>query len=432
MKSTNKLWFTLVELIVVITILAILWTIAFISLQWYSSQARDSKRISEISSIDKLLSIYLVKVWHISKPENSIKITASWELIWYQWVVWEDLLSLLWMSKWWKDPLDDKYYVYRTNEILTEYQILWFLENWNDLSFSELVKNTEARDYEEDKIYTKWDELWVLLDWETNVPANQVWFDVDLVNTEIEYKNVFESNDIITWTWETLKLSILWWWLVWYWDFEEIEWDWFIDKSWNDIVSTMTGWVTLTWWINWNWIYLDWTWNTSVTFNSLPNLWVEANNAHTISAWVNIDEFEDCLTDTSCRQWLLLLWQSWPWSHHWLIWWYSWPTQLWIWSSVSYWWQLKPNINMWEWQHIVIVFDWMNLIWYINWLRIGSKNVFEWADYPMNIKNANLLIWKKMPTAEKNYKWYIDELGVYNKALSAQEVQLLYTINWNY
>jgi len=30
--------FTLVELIVLITILGILWTIAFISLQWYSSQ----------------------------------------------------------------------------------------------------------------------------------------------------------------------------------------------------------------------------------------------------------------------------------------------------------------------------------------------------------------------------------------------------------
>lgn len=32
--------FTLVELIVVITILSILWTIAFISLQWYSSNSR--------------------------------------------------------------------------------------------------------------------------------------------------------------------------------------------------------------------------------------------------------------------------------------------------------------------------------------------------------------------------------------------------------
>lgn len=51
----NNKGFTLVELIVVITILAILWTIAFISLQWYSSDARDSTRISDTASMNKVL-----------------------------------------------------------------------------------------------------------------------------------------------------------------------------------------------------------------------------------------------------------------------------------------------------------------------------------------------------------------------------------------
>ena len=43
--------FTLVELIVVIAILAILWTIAFISFSGYSKEARDSKRITDTSSL---------------------------------------------------------------------------------------------------------------------------------------------------------------------------------------------------------------------------------------------------------------------------------------------------------------------------------------------------------------------------------------------
>jgi prepilin-type N-terminal cleavage/methylation domain-containing protein len=43
--------FTLIELIVVITILAILATISFITLQGFTSQARDSKRISDIRSL---------------------------------------------------------------------------------------------------------------------------------------------------------------------------------------------------------------------------------------------------------------------------------------------------------------------------------------------------------------------------------------------
>ncbi|MDD2907575.1 MAG: type II secretion system protein [Candidatus Gracilibacteria bacterium] len=49
--------FTLVELIVVITILAILGTIAFINLQGYSTSARDGKRISDINNIMKKIGI---------------------------------------------------------------------------------------------------------------------------------------------------------------------------------------------------------------------------------------------------------------------------------------------------------------------------------------------------------------------------------------
>ncbi len=50
MKNTNK-GFTLVELIVVITILAILGTIAFISLQGYSQDAKNSKVASDVRTI---------------------------------------------------------------------------------------------------------------------------------------------------------------------------------------------------------------------------------------------------------------------------------------------------------------------------------------------------------------------------------------------
>lgn len=50
MKKLQK-GFTLVELIVVITILAILGTIAFISLQGYSQDARNSKVVSDVRSL---------------------------------------------------------------------------------------------------------------------------------------------------------------------------------------------------------------------------------------------------------------------------------------------------------------------------------------------------------------------------------------------
>jgi len=47
--------FTLVELIVVITILVILGTIAFINLGWLSASARDSQRTSDLNQINKLI-----------------------------------------------------------------------------------------------------------------------------------------------------------------------------------------------------------------------------------------------------------------------------------------------------------------------------------------------------------------------------------------
>jgi prepilin-type N-terminal cleavage/methylation domain-containing protein len=56
MKNTNK-GFTLVELIVVITILAILGTIAFISLQGYSQDAKNSKVASDLGTLASAIEI---------------------------------------------------------------------------------------------------------------------------------------------------------------------------------------------------------------------------------------------------------------------------------------------------------------------------------------------------------------------------------------
>ncbi|MDF1682370.1 MAG: type II secretion system protein [Patescibacteria group bacterium] len=60
MRNTKKA-FTLVELIVVITILAVLGTIAFISLQGYSGEARDSKRLSDVNNLSKAVSTELAR-----------------------------------------------------------------------------------------------------------------------------------------------------------------------------------------------------------------------------------------------------------------------------------------------------------------------------------------------------------------------------------
>lgn len=60
MINTKKA-FTLVELIVVITILAILGTIAFISLQGYSADARNSKRTEDLNNLAGSVNIKTTK-----------------------------------------------------------------------------------------------------------------------------------------------------------------------------------------------------------------------------------------------------------------------------------------------------------------------------------------------------------------------------------
>jgi prepilin-type N-terminal cleavage/methylation domain-containing protein len=57
----QKKAFTLVELIVVITILAILGTIAFISLQGNTQDAKNTKVVSDVANIHKKVSIRIAE-----------------------------------------------------------------------------------------------------------------------------------------------------------------------------------------------------------------------------------------------------------------------------------------------------------------------------------------------------------------------------------
>lgn len=83
-KNTQA--FTLVELIVVITILAILWTLWFISFQWYSMDARNSKKKSDISTLSRKIELERIEWWNIYSyiANTGSLITGSWVHIgWY-------------------------------------------------------------------------------------------------------------------------------------------------------------------------------------------------------------------------------------------------------------------------------------------------------------------------------------------------------------
>ena len=144
MKTHQKQAFTLVELIVVITILAILWTIAFISLQWYSTQARDSTRISDLSSIKTSLELFHLEAGKYPLPTDWVDVTYSWSTVWKQWTFWKSTYdNIERLNKIPTDPLSNSKYTYSTTENRNEFELAWITE-WDLLWNIDILNNTNA------------------------------------------------------------------------------------------------------------------------------------------------------------------------------------------------------------------------------------------------------------------------------------------------
>ncbi len=121
--------FTLVELIVTITILAILWTIAFISLQWYSTSARDSTRLSDLSSMRSSLELFQLDAGKYPIVTNWVDITYSGWVVWTQWIFWKSVYeNVNKLDKTPLDPVTEKEYTYSTTSNRKEYQLWWIME----------------------------------------------------------------------------------------------------------------------------------------------------------------------------------------------------------------------------------------------------------------------------------------------------------------
>ena len=129
MKKIKKQGFTLVELIVVITILAILWTIAFISLQWYSKSARDSARVSDMSRIKTSLELFKIDWAKYPEPTESVSITYNSTEAWTQWTFWQTTFNNVEkLDKIPRDPTTEELYIYSVTNTRKEFLLYWELE----------------------------------------------------------------------------------------------------------------------------------------------------------------------------------------------------------------------------------------------------------------------------------------------------------------
>jgi prepilin-type N-terminal cleavage/methylation domain-containing protein len=264
--------FTLIELLVSISIIVILWIILLVSLKWYSSNARDGVRLSELSNIDLQFEMSLFQGFKLQIPDGAITLESNWVVVWYQWYLSEYILNNIWVHGWGKDPLDDSYFIYRINGKKSTFQIMWFMEDELDMSW--IFYETYAADLSKRQPNTKWKTLWILLEQTTNRPLQLVktWtIDMRLETTSVDMylsntsKRAWTVNELY-WILETLALGQ---------NFVEPKEcpTWFIPVPWNRDLWQTSFCVakyemtyidadspnSIVWWIDWNTVAYSWS-----------------------------------------------------------------------------------------------------------------------------------------------------------------------------
>ena len=128
--NIQKKAFTLIELAISISIVAILATSWFYSYISSLNDARDSDRKANMWLIKTSLNLYKLKRWAFPIPWNKFNITNSWVVVANQWKLDENIV-LTTIEKIPTDPLTESNYFYSVTTNRQEYQVALTLENWD-------------------------------------------------------------------------------------------------------------------------------------------------------------------------------------------------------------------------------------------------------------------------------------------------------------
>lgn len=226
-KNTAKSWFTLVELIIVITILAILWTIGFVSFQGYTADARNTKRTSDIASLQSSLETKrawtsLSLVWFVDDTVTSainLPANIAGQAIastWTGYNAWIMNFALLWVwAESFKDPNGFDYSFGATSLKNGQYQFAATLEwetqkalvKWNYQGRTSANTNTDwlisARNPKMFQIKDSAD-FWKLIVWDTVSDATKHNLIIKSISSDMAYITVDQT---ITWWATMLSLS---------------------------------------------------------------------------------------------------------------------------------------------------------------------------------------------------------------------------------
>lgn len=208
--------FTLVELIVAITILIILSWISVIMYLWYSESSRDSTRITDLSNIHKLIELYKIQEWNLPIPSNWVPITYSWAIVWVQWSFWDSILDKV--KNWWvdlTDPATWNEYSYSLLNTLNDYQLWTVMESENGKTKLLWISN------ESTYAYLDWNFNWIwarTFTWWVNyvfalpsITAAYMWANADLVDIVNNKWLVYNWYSNLPYIYNDSKFNVMWW-----------------------------------------------------------------------------------------------------------------------------------------------------------------------------------------------------------------------------
>ena len=306
----TKKAFTLAELIIVIGILVILSSVGFSSYSGYLVSVRDANRISQLASFQEWLDLRLVNSVLIL-PDDYIEVrSSSWNIIAYQWYVWENNLSIIDYSHEWKDSKYGNYFSYYLTENKRYFQLMTFLEDDQTLLWSNINNIWKVNadiDYTELYIKVSWKKLWILT-WlwdDKNKPIqeinsiNTVWYaDLSWVDANTSFQANFSFDKIIIKKGENIVYDLLTAsssrykapdscvsWFIW------VPWNARFNKEWFCVAKyemTYTEadspWTpnSTYWWTNWN----------SYSYDTLKN--IDVRNDYPISSITQLEAINKC------------------------------------------------------------------------------------------------------------------------------------------
>ena len=269
--------------------------------------------------------------------------------------------------------------------------------------------------------------------WTISVSGDVTYYAIVHANPQISFVSSPTPNDWVTWTQNrfTTKMSItnidkiikltynyngqpydLASWLVLMYNFDNVASIWEstslvkdLSQYWRDGIVHWATWTNNgVWW----WAY-QFNWTTS-NYIDFPSYWALKTN-WTISVWVKWNKTQN---------WLIIGNETWI-----ALWFYNsqiiWNTQ-WLWSKPKW---IISNYNDNWWNHIVVSINNWTMSYYIN----GKKLTNTGSTYWWWTNNGTWRIWMKNQSTYYPFNGMIDEVRVYNRALTQDEVQFLYKSN---